>query len=41
MAETDGDLLARIQAGDPLALNALYARHHVKLFRFAMCRLGV
>jgi RNA polymerase sigma-70 factor (ECF subfamily) len=40
MAETDGDLIARIKAGDALALNTLYARHHVKLFRFAMRRLG-
>ena len=40
MAETDGDLMARIQAGDALALHALYARHHVKLFRFAMRRVG-
>ncbi|HXT06631.1 MAG TPA: sigma factor-like helix-turn-helix DNA-binding protein [Roseiarcus sp.] len=40
MAETDGDLIARIQAGDGLALNTLYARHHVKLFRFATRMLG-
>ena len=36
MAETDGDLIERIKAGDQLALKALYARHHVKIFRFAM-----
>ena len=40
MAETDGDLIARIKAGDELALNTLYGRHHVKLFRFAMRSLG-
>ena len=36
MAETDGDLIARIRSGDQLALKTLYARHHVKIFRFAM-----
>jgi RNA polymerase sigma-70 factor (ECF subfamily) len=40
MAGTDGDLIARIEAGDELALNTLYARHHVKLFRFATRVLG-
>jgi RNA polymerase sigma-70 factor, ECF subfamily len=35
MAETDGDLLERIRAGDQGALQALYGRHHVKIFRFA------
>ena len=40
MAETDGDLIGRIKAGDELALNALYARHHVKIFRFATRILG-
>jgi RNA polymerase sigma-70 factor, ECF subfamily len=35
-AESDNDLLQRIGAGDQLALKALYARHHVKIFRFAM-----
>lgn len=40
MAETDGDLIARIQAGDELALNTLYARRHVKVFRFARRILG-
>jgi RNA polymerase sigma-70 factor (ECF subfamily) len=34
--ETDGDIIARIKAGDQLALKTLYARHHVKIFRFAM-----
>ena len=36
MVETDGDLIERIKAGDQLALKTLYARHHVKIFRFAM-----
>ena len=36
LAETDGDLIERIKAGDQLALKALYGRHHVKIFRFAM-----
>jgi RNA polymerase sigma-70 factor, ECF subfamily len=36
VAETDGDIIARIKAGDQLALKTLYARHHVKIFRFAM-----
>ncbi len=36
MAGTDGDLIRRIYAGDQLALQTLYARHHVKIFRFAM-----
>jgi RNA polymerase sigma-70 factor (ECF subfamily) len=36
VAETDGDLIARIRSGDQLALKALYGRHHVKIFRFAM-----
>jgi RNA polymerase sigma-70 factor (ECF subfamily) len=35
-AESDENLLARIGAGDPLALKALYGRHHVKIFRFAL-----
>ena len=36
MVETDGDLIERIRAGEHLALKTLYARHHVKVFRFAM-----
>jgi RNA polymerase sigma-70 factor (ECF subfamily) len=36
LAETDGDLIRRIEAGEQLALKTLYARHHVKIFRFAM-----
>jgi RNA polymerase sigma-70 factor (ECF subfamily) len=36
LAETDGELLTRIKAGEPLALQALYARHHVKIYRFAL-----
>jgi RNA polymerase sigma-70 factor, ECF subfamily len=35
-AESDNDLLARIRAGDQLALQTLYGRHHVKVFRFAL-----
>ena len=35
-ADSDDRLIARIGAGDNLALQALYARHHVKVFRFAM-----
>jgi RNA polymerase sigma-70 factor (ECF subfamily) len=34
--ESDETLLTRIRAGDNLALQTLYGRHHVKLFRFAM-----
>ncbi len=34
--ETDGALLARIRAGDALALRTLYGRHNVKVFRFAV-----
>jgi RNA polymerase sigma-70 factor (ECF subfamily) len=34
--ESDKDLFARIRAGDNLALQTLYGRHHVKVFRFAM-----
>jgi RNA polymerase sigma-70 factor, ECF subfamily len=34
--ETDDKLLTRIRAGDSLALQALYARHQVKVFRFAL-----
>jgi RNA polymerase sigma-70 factor (ECF subfamily) len=36
MAQSDGDLLERIRAGDQAALQALYGRHHVKIFRFAL-----
>src|ERR1700690_3705261 len=36
MAESDGDLLGRIRAGDQGALQSLYGRHHVKVFRFAL-----
>ena len=35
-AESDGDLLARVRAGDQLALQTLYGRHHVKIYRFAL-----
>ena len=34
--ESDDRLIARIRSGDNLALQALYARHHVKVFRFAL-----
>jgi RNA polymerase sigma-70 factor (ECF subfamily) len=34
--ESDEDLFRRIRAGDNLALQTLYGRHHVKVFRFAM-----
>ena len=34
--QTDVELMARIRAGEQLALHALYARHHVKVFRFAL-----
>ena len=34
--ESDTKLIARIQAGDQLALHAFYARHNVKVFRFAL-----
>ena len=35
-AESDDDLLARVRAGDRLALQTLYGRHHVKIYRFAL-----
>jgi RNA polymerase sigma-70 factor (ECF subfamily) len=35
-AESDNDLIARIRAGDQLALQTLYGRCHVKVFRFAL-----
>ena len=35
-AQSDTDLIARIRAGDQLALQTLYGRHHVKVFRFAL-----
>jgi RNA polymerase sigma-70 factor (ECF subfamily) len=34
--ESDGDLLGRIRAGDQLALQTLYGRHQVKVYRFAL-----
>ena len=33
---SDTKLIARIRAGDQLALHAFYARHNVKVFRFAL-----
>jgi len=35
-AESDNALLARVCAGDQLALQTLYGRHHVKIYRFAL-----
>jgi RNA polymerase sigma-70 factor, ECF subfamily len=35
-AESDNELLARVRAGDQLALQTLYGRHHVKIYRFAL-----
>jgi len=35
-ADWDNELIARIRAGDQLALRALYGRHSVKVFRFAL-----
>lgn len=35
-AESDNQLLARVRAGDQLALQTLYGRHHVKIYRFAL-----
>jgi RNA polymerase sigma-70 factor, ECF subfamily len=34
--ESDDKLLSRIRAGDELALQTLYGRHHVKVYRFAL-----
>lgn len=36
VAELDSELIGRVRAGDQLALKALYVRHHVKIFRFAL-----
>jgi RNA polymerase sigma-70 factor (ECF subfamily) len=35
-AASDADLIARVAAGDGLALQVLYARHHVRVFRFVL-----
>ncbi len=35
-ADSDNELIARIRAGDQLALRALYGRHSLKVFRFAL-----
>jgi RNA polymerase sigma-70 factor, ECF subfamily len=35
-AASDEILIGRIAGGDPLALQALYGRHHVKVFRFVL-----
>jgi RNA polymerase sigma-70 factor, ECF subfamily len=34
--ESDDNLIARIRAGDQIALRALYGRHSQKVFRFAL-----
>jgi RNA polymerase sigma-70 factor (ECF subfamily) len=39
-ADSDDQLLKRIRTGDQLALQALYGRHQVKVFRFALRLLG-
>jgi len=35
-ATSDEDLIARIAKGDRLAMQVLYARHHVRVYRFAL-----
>jgi RNA polymerase sigma-70 factor (ECF subfamily) len=35
-AASDEALIARIAAGDKLAMRALFARHHVRVYRFAL-----
>jgi RNA polymerase sigma-70 factor (ECF subfamily) len=34
--ESDENLIARLKGGDKLALQTLYARHNVKIFRFVL-----
>src|SRR6202166_5108756 len=36
----DADVLARIAAGDKLAMKVLYARHHVQTYRFLIRLVG-
>src|ERR1700719_4749414 len=36
----DADVLARIAAGDKLAMKVLYARHHVQTYRFLLRLVG-
>ncbi len=36
MADSDLELLQRIRTGDALALKALYARHRIAVYRFAL-----
>ena len=36
IAESDDSLMARVRTGEQAALEALYGRHHVKVFRFAL-----
>lgn len=38
MAQTDEELLGRIAGGDRGAMQALYARHSVRIYRFIMAR---
>jgi RNA polymerase sigma-70 factor (ECF subfamily) len=33
---SDEDLISRIAGGDPLAMQVLYARHHVRVYRFVL-----
>jgi RNA polymerase sigma-70 factor (ECF subfamily) len=40
MAQTDEELVARIAAGDRGAMQALYARHSTRVYRFVMTRVG-
>ena len=35
-ADSDHELIARIRAGDALALKTLYARHRVAVYRFSL-----
>jgi len=35
-ATSDDDLIARIAGGDRLAMQVLYARHHVRVYRFVL-----
>jgi len=37
---TDADLVRRIAAGDKAAMNALFTRHHVRVYRFVVRRIG-
>src|SRR5881396_633018 len=39
-ATSDEVLISRIAAGDRLAMQVLYARHHVKVYRFVLRLVG-